>query len=174
MEIRNYAEGELRWVQASGVSGWVTGVNALTGLIGYIQAGFTYSDVIQSVVISDRGIPKHHKTQSRIPPELNFTVLYGLTAQYPTSVVQGASVAKIHFEMKMNEREVGSSNYIRFTDCVKLSEQFTEAENGNTLQWVYRALSVSDLSNSSLMSLTQRTGSLWFNYAERSNLLAVV
>lgn len=146
MEIRNFAEGELRWYQASGlgVFGSISGL--ATGLIGYVQAGLSYTRPYNYTTISNRGLPTQHKYQGYNPVEVTFTVLHGLTGQYPTaSVIQGVSVPQVHLELSVSQPEdVLDSHYIQFYNCVMTSRTLAEAENGNTTQFTFRALRVSE------------------------------
>lgn len=145
-EIRTFREGELRWVQASGTAGWATASAAATGLVGYVQAGISTTEQWNYVTITDRGIPMMHKFQGKNAPEVSFTVKYGITAQYPPMITaSGVSTPQIHLELKMREEEwaTGSGMYYQWHNCVLMSKQFTEAEDGNTLALSYRALAVS-------------------------------
>jgi hypothetical protein len=155
-EIRTQYEGELRWVQASGSGvGWVTASAAAGTLIGYVQAGLSTNKVQNFNTISDRGYPKHHKFGGTPAPEVSFTVLFGITANYPTQITaSGMSVPAIHLELKMrmDEYATGSGLYYQWMNCVPLSRQFGEAEAGNTLAFSYRALQVNEFTGSGYLA----------------------
>lgn len=141
MEIRTFREGELRWAEASGTGGWVTASGAATGQIGYVQPGLGFTIQHTYQTIFERGTSMHHKWMGINAPELTFTVLYGLTAQYPPK-----DTAMYHFELRSIQPEnpaIGSI-YTRFHNCVLTNRQFTEAENGNTLRFTYKSLDISD------------------------------
>jgi hypothetical protein len=139
MEIRNFAEGELRWVESSGTGGWITANNAMTGQLGYVLAGLGYSIQNTYQTIYERGTAMHHKWLSINAPELTFTVLHGLTAQYPPY-----ETSAYHFEMRMIQQENGSSIYKKFCNCVLTNRRFSEEDNGNKLQFTYRSLNILD------------------------------
>ena len=144
-EIRTHPEGEFRWVQASGTGGWQTASAAVTALVGYVQAGLGWDQVVNYTTIMDRGYPVHHKFANEQPSEVTFTVLFGVTANIPTpATASGASVPEIHCELKMRQSEIATASgiYYQFRNCVILRKPFSEAEAGNTLGFTLRALSV--------------------------------
>jgi hypothetical protein len=146
-EVRTQLEGELRWVQASGTGTWSTASGAATALMGYVQAGLSTNKVQNFNTMTDRGVPKHHKRADAPAPEVTFTVLFGITANYPPQITaSGMSVPAIHLELKMRQDEfvTASGLYYRWIGCVPLSRQFGEAEAGNTLAFSYRALAIDE------------------------------
>ncbi len=116
-------------------------------MIGF-AAGFTFDRNDQYVTISNRGIPNHHKRTMRSPVELNFNVIYGVTADYPPRnpyvTASGFSVPGWHLEFKQHTPEIGSGLatgiYYQFHNCVEIGDPFSENEAGNTVAFRYRAL----------------------------------
>lgn len=154
-EIRTQLEGELRWTLASGSGvGWATGsgvAQAPTALMGFVQAGLSTNKVQNFNTMMDRGYAKHHKWGGTPAPEVTFTVLFGITANYPPQITSsGMSVPAVHFELKMrmDEYATGSGMYYQWMNCVPLSRQFGEAEAGNTLAFSYRALQMNEYTGS--------------------------
>ncbi len=160
-EVRTQLEGELRWVHASGTGGWLTAGNptasgvaptaAATALLGFVQAGLSTNKVQNFNAMMDRGVPKHHKFGGAPAPEVTFTVLFGITANYPPQITSsGVSVPAVHFELKMREDEfaTGSGMYYQWMNCIPLGRQFGEAEAGDTLAFSYRALSLNEYTGS--------------------------
>ena len=131
-EIRTHYEGELRWVQSSGLgTSWVTASAAGTGLIGFVQAGLSFTETKTFATVKDRGIPKMHKYQGYEPVEVAFTVLHGLTAQYPNPATSsGVSTPQIHMELKQRIEEVatGTGMYVQFYGGVIPTKAFSEAD----------------------------------------------
>jgi hypothetical protein len=160
VEARTLLEGTLRWTQAgSGTggtvsTGWVTASAAQTGLIGYVQAGQNYDRAFNVQTIMDRGIPKHHKIVQQNPIELDFTVLYAVTGDWPAMnpfvTASGFSVPMWHFEWKQHDTEVagkavpftGTGIYTQFHNATLLSFRPSEADNGNTIAMKFRAIAV--------------------------------
>lgn len=146
-EVRTQLEGELRWVQASGTGAWTTASGAATALAGFVQAGLSTNKVQNFNTMMDRGVAKHHKFGGAPAPEVTFTVLFGITANYPPQITaSGMSVPAIHLELKMRQDEfvTASGLYYQWLGCVPLSRQFGEAEAGDTLAFSYRALAVNE------------------------------
>jgi hypothetical protein len=154
-EVRTQFEGELRWVQASGTGTWSTASAAATGLIGYVQAGMSFTKANNFVTISDRGIPKHHKNQGYPPTEVSFTVLHGMTAQYPMPATSsGVSTPQVHMELKQRVEEVATASglFYQFHNGVIPSQAFSEAEAGDTLAFTVRFLNVSGFNSSGYLA----------------------
>ena len=156
-EARVMAEGTLRWVQAGSgtggavTTGWVTASGNATGVLGYVQAGLNFDKGFNVQTISDRGIVSHHKNLGNNPIEVEFTVLYGQTADYPPSVTaSGFSLPQLHLEWKAHLTEVagkgvpftGTGMYYQFHNAARLSERTTEAEAGDTMAFRFRAIAV--------------------------------
>ncbi len=167
-EVRTYYEGELRWVEASGTGiSWQTasavaaatgtGYNTAawaskSGVIGFVRAGLGYESAQNVVTVMERGVPHHHKVVGREPQEITFEVLFGVTADWPevnTAVGpsggyggRGVSTPQFNLELKMREEEVATASgiYFQWWKCVKLSEGFGEAEDGDTWALRFRAL----------------------------------
>jgi hypothetical protein len=164
-EVRTQYEGELRWVEASGTGAntWQTASAIATaaataawaarsGLIGYVQAGLSFTKANNFVAVANRGVPNHHKNQGFGPVEVAFTVLHGITADYPSanraigpSASMGFSVDTYNFELKQRVEEVatGTGIYYQFYKGCLPSKAFSEAEAGDTLAFTVRFLGVS-------------------------------
>jgi hypothetical protein len=144
-EARIFAEGSLRWVQASGTGGWNTASAAPTALAGFVQAGTTFNSAQTVVTVSERGRPHHHKLAGWEPVEVQFTYLQAVTAGMANpATASGASTPQIHLEMRAQDNEVAaaSGQYYQFQNCVLVSRGWTEAEEGNQLQETWRALAM--------------------------------
>lgn len=172
-EIRTHYEGELRWIEASGTAAnaWQTASAvptgtgtaswaARTGLVGYVQAGLSFTDAKGFVTIKNRGIPTMHKTQGPEPIEVAFTVLHGLTAQYPSANTAigpsalGVSRPQYNFELKMREEEIATASgmYVQFYKGVVPTQAFSEAEAGDTLAFTVRFLGMSAYNSSGFLA----------------------
>ena len=155
-EVRTHYEGELRWVQASGVgTSWVTASAAATGLMGYVQAGMSFTQTTNFATVKERGTPTMHKTQGYEPVDVTFTVLHGLTAQYPApATASGASVPMVHMEFKQRIEEVATASgmYYNFFGGVVPTKAFSEAEAGDTLAFTVRFLRSSGWNSSGYLA----------------------
>lgn len=166
-EVRTMAEGTLRWVQAgSGTggavgNGWITASGAATGVIGYVQAGLGFEQAFQAFTVMDRGTAQHHKVTQINPIEVDFTVLLGVTADYPPfATASGFTTPQVHLEWKLHMPEVagkampftGTGIYYQFPNAVLLSRRPGEAENGDTVAFKYRALTVTGPTGSGYLS----------------------
>ena len=146
-EVRTFAEGALRWVQASATgASWTTASAAATGLIGFVQAGLAFPSARTVNTIMERGTPHHHKITEEAPIQVSFTYKQAVTANMPPTTVTaaGASVPAVHFELKSLAPEFGatSGQYAQFIHCTMVSRNFTEAVEGNDIAetWVARAV----------------------------------
>lgn len=169
-EARVMREGTLRWTQAGSgtggtvAAGWVTASGAQTGLIGYVQAGQNFDRAFTVQTISDRGLPKHHKIVATQPIELDFTVLFGVTGDWPGMTpfltASGFSTPQWHFEWKQHDVEAagkdvpftGTGIYYQFTNATILSTRPSEAVDGNTNAFKFRALAVAGPTASGYLS----------------------
>lgn len=158
-EVRVMAEGTLRWVQASGVgTAWTTAASPISGLLGYVQAGMSWTYGNEFGQIFDRGAVQHHKLLSVTPPNGRFTILEGVTADWPDGQIataSGASVPMIHLEWRMAYTELGGgSGYfyqlmgVPFPDAITLTEQ----PEGNTREYAFKALSANGPTASGYLS----------------------
>lgn len=165
-EIRVWGEGTLRWVEASaatGVSatGWVTASAvptgtgtaawaALSGLIGLVQPGQTITKPKEYAVIEDRGIPSMHKLVRHPAVDLTFSVLEGVTGDWPTgNTAIGPSALGLteppafNFEWKQSvpatESNIGGI-YYQVHQARIVDRQHTENAEGNVLQFTVRGL----------------------------------
>ena len=144
-EVRTFAEGALRWVQASGTGGWATASGALTALIGFVQAGMTYNSARGVATVMERGTAHHHKVTTVNAQEIQFAYLQAVTGNKAApATASGASTPQVHFEIKGTDTELPSvtAQYYQFHNCVKVTEGWTEGENGNQWQETWRALSM--------------------------------
>ena len=164
-EIRVQAEGTLRWVQAGSgtggavTSGWVTAASPVSGVIGF-AGGFTLDRHSNFVTIWNRGIPHHHKRTMNDVVAVGFNVQYGVTADYPPRqpyiTASGFSVPQWHLEFKQHTPEIGSGLatgiYYQFHNCVEEGDPFTEAVEGNSVSFKYRALAAVGPTSSGYLS----------------------
>ena len=159
-EIRNFAEGNLRWVDASGTGGWVTAAGAATALVGFVQAGMNFSTAQEVQTILERGSADHHKIASLGPGvDITFTYLQGVTGNSPNpGTAAGASVPAVHFEIRhdRSERVPLTNNprgyFWQFIHCTLLSKGWTEQAEGNQYQETWRALAIDGPSASGYLS----------------------
>src|SRR3970040_1696217 len=144
-EVRTFAEGALRWAQASGTGGWATASGALTALIGFVQAGMTYNSARGVPPFMKRGTPNHHKSTTVNAQKLQFTYLQAVTGNKAApATASGASTPQVHLELKITDTELPSvtAQYFQFLNCVKATEGWAEGENGNQWQETWRGVSV--------------------------------
>lgn len=146
-EIRTFAEGSLRWAQASGTgSTWVTAAAAPTGLVGYVEVGLSFTQTQNKALIKERGFPNHWKSIGEEAATVKFKILQGNTAQYPpTSVTAGgASLPMVHFELKYNVPELGgpTAQFYQFVNGVIMPNTVTEGEQGNSLDQTWSFIKV--------------------------------
>ena len=103
-EVRTYREGTMRWVQASGRgTSWATASAPQSGLFGFVEAGANFQRGEEYAAIYNRGVLSHNKLIRALPVEGSFTVLEGVTADWPDNVIgtaSGASVKMMHLEFK--------------------------------------------------------------------------
>lgn len=168
-ETRVLAEGTLRWVQAgSGTggnvnTGWITAASPVSGLIGYVQAGFTFDRNSNYMTVSNRGEPAHHKRTQRNAVEAAFTILYGVTGDMPPRnpyvTASGFSVPMWHFEFKQSTPEIGAAAasagtgiYFQFHNAIEIGDSFTEAIEGNSEALKIRALAAIGPASSGYLS----------------------
>jgi len=144
-EARNFPEGALRWIQASGTGAWNTGSAAISGLMGFIQPGAAYTSAQTVQTVMERGSAHHHKVTQQPPGTVTFAYLQAVTANKPDPAQSsGVSTKQIHLELKstVTEDPTVTAQYIRWHNCVKESEGWAEAENGNVWTETYRWLSM--------------------------------
>ncbi len=159
-EARVWREGELRWVEASGVlmtwqsaSAVPTGTGTAawasrSGLIGFVRAGLASEEAWNYATIAERGTPHHHKLVATNPVEVRFEVLFGVTADYPSANTavgpsgRGVSRPQFNLELKMRDEEVATATgiYFQWNKAIMLSQGFGEAEEGDTFGFTMRAL----------------------------------
>lgn len=144
-EVRIFAEGALRWVQASGTGAWKTASAAATALVGFVQAGMNFVSAQTVVTVPERGTPHHHKVTEYIAPEVTFTYLQSVSGALANPAQSsGVSTKQVHFEIKSTDTETPSvtGQYWHLMNCVMLSRGWTEGADGNQLQETWRALSM--------------------------------
>ena len=148
-EARTFFEGALRYIQASGIStnggtAYATASAAPSALVGFVRAGMSINSARDVVTIMERGKPSHHKGGNENPIEIQFTFLNAVTANKPPVDVTGAgaSFPAVHFELKVDAPELGagSAQYMYFMQAANVSDNWTEAEDGNPNQMTWRAL----------------------------------
>ena len=145
-EARTFAEGSLRWVQASGTGAWTTASAAPTALMGFVQAGANFNSGRGVVTVMERGSAHHHKVTTVEPVEISFTYLQAVTGNIPNPLTaSGASVPAAHFELRSTDAEAlsgPSAQWFQFHQGVMLSRGWTEGAEGNQLQETWRFLSM--------------------------------
>jgi len=143
-EARIFAEGSLRWVQASGTGAlWATASAPGSALVGFVQAGVSHTSAQNVITVNERGRPHHHKIGGWEPIEVQFTYLQAVTANIANpATASGVSTPQVHLELRYQDNEVAaaSGQYYQFYNCVLLSRGWTEAEDGNQYQETWRAL----------------------------------
>lgn len=143
-EVRVFAEGSLRWVQASAASGgWLTASAPQSALMGFVQAGLKVNSARNVQTIMDRGLPSHHKIVESTPPDVQFTYLLAVTANMANpATASGASTPQVHLELKVTDTEnpALTAQYFQFTNCVLVSRSPSEAVAGDQIQETWRAL----------------------------------
>ena len=144
-EVRIYAEGALRWAQASGTGGWNTASAPATALVGFVQAGVAFNSAANMLTVKDRGVPHHHKKLGAEPVTVDFTYLQAVTANMANpATASGVSTKQIHMELRYQDDEVAaaSAQYYQFMNGVLLSRGWTEGENGNAFKESWSFLSM--------------------------------
>jgi hypothetical protein len=145
-EARVRAEGELRWVQASGSGkSWATAASPASGLLAYVT-DFTWNSAVTDIQIFDRGALSHHKQTTEQVLTVNFTVQVAATGNLPV-VASGSGASKMmaHLEFRMKRPEVaggasaGSGAYYTFHGVPLSQLAFTEGDP-NTLAYTLFAL----------------------------------
>ena len=147
VEARVFAEGSLRWAVASGTGvAWVTASGGATGLVGYLDAGATFTRTENKVLIKNRGVPDHWKHIGHEAGMLKFKFLQANTAQYPptSTTAPGASLPMVHFELKHAIPELGgpTAQYHQFINCVPMPTVLSEAEQGNAYDQTWSCIAV--------------------------------
>lgn len=144
-EVRTLAEGNLRWIQASGTGAWNTASAAASALVGFVQAGTNFVSAQGVTTIMERGTAHHLKRVSVDSVPVKFTYLQAVTANIANPAQSsGVSTPQVHFELKTTDTEnaAATAQYFLFLNCVLESRGWTEGANGNQFQESWRALSV--------------------------------
>lgn len=144
-EIRIFAEGSFRWVQASATGGWKTASAAVTALVGFVQVGTNFESAATYAMVKERGQPHHHKSLGSDFIEAEFTYLQAVTANMPSAATaSGVSTPQLHMELRHDVDELGggTAQYSQFMNGVMLSRGFNEGEEGNEVRDRWRFLSV--------------------------------
>ena len=159
-EVFVRAEGGLSMVQASasggGASGaraWATGSAPPSALnFAYVDS-FSFTSAQQIATIRNRALPTHHKQTMLDPISLNFTLKWtgAFTAVLSAS---GATMPLAHLEFKASEPLVAaaSGRYYQFMGVAITQQQFTEADDGDTIQFTCVALGMSGANPSGFLS----------------------
>lgn len=153
-EVRVMAEGSLTRIGAGtgSANGWITASGGSGVTFAFVQ-GFSFNSARTIATIMERGVPHHHKIASKQPIEVTFSCLW--TGQRPYSATGIAStVANEHIEFKALAQEEGSASalYYQFHGGAEVSTRFTENENGDTLEWTWRFLSMNGATASGYLS----------------------
>ena len=150
-EVFVRAEGSLSMVQASasggGASGaraWATGSAPPSAInFAYVDS-FTFTSAQQLATVRNRALPTHHKQTMLDPIQVTFQLKW--TGAY-TAVLSasGATMPLAHLEFKATEALVAaaSGRYFQFHGVAFQQMQFTEADDGNTIQFTCVALGMS-------------------------------
>lgn len=144
-EVRNFAEGSLRWVQASGTGAWNTGAAAATQLVGFVQAGAAWNSAQTVVTVMERGSAHHHKVTEQPANTVTFTYLQAVSAAIAVPAQSsGVSTKQVHLELKGTDTEAPTvtGQYWQFMNCVLESRGWTEDPGGNKFQETWRYLSM--------------------------------
>lgn len=144
-EVRIFAEGSLRWVQASGTGGWNTASAPISALVGFVQAGLGNTSAQTVVTVMERGSAHHHKVTEKPAGEVTFTYLQAVTANMANPAQSsGVSNPQVHFELKHSDVETPTltGQYFQFHNCVLVSRAVTEGAEGNQIAETWRWLSM--------------------------------
>ncbi len=144
-EARVFAEGSLRWVQASGVAGWATASAPQSALLGFVQVGARFNSAATMTTVKERGVPNHHKKLGAEVIEVQFTYLQSVTANMANPATgSGVSTKQAHFELRHQDDEVAaaSAQYFQFANGMMKSRGWVEGDNGNQLQETWEFLSM--------------------------------
>lgn len=144
-EVRTFAEGAIRWVQASGTGTWVTASGAATALVGFVQAGASWSTAQTVVTVMERGSAHHLKVTEQPANTVTFSYLQAVTANMANPAqTSGASVKSVHLELKGTDTEnpTLTGQYFQFMSCVLESRGWTEDAGGNKFQETWRYLAM--------------------------------
>lgn len=123
----------------------------LSGLMAYVQPGQAFGIPKEYATVMDRGVPTMHKLMSHGVTELTFTVLGGVTAEWPTANTAegpsslGLSVGQFNFEWKQAIETVEGDRtgiWYQFHRAVLVGQSLTESEEGNQVQFTIRAAAV--------------------------------
>lgn len=144
-EVRIFAEGALRHVQASGTGAWATASGAATALVGFVQAGVAFTSARRVATVMDRGTPHHFKNLGPDAQEVTFTYLQAVTANMANpATASGASTPQIHMELRQQDNEIAaaSAQYFQFMNGVLVSRGWSESDEGNQFSETWRFLSM--------------------------------
>lgn len=142
-EVRTFAEGTLRWVQASGRANWATASAPVSAMVGFVKVGASFNSARVVNTVMDRGIPNHHKFASETPIEVKFTYLQAVTANFCNPATgSGVSTPQAHFEVRIQDNEVAaaSAQYYQFTNGILITRGWTEGEAGDEMAETWRFL----------------------------------
>lgn len=140
-EVRVQAEGQVWWVRASGVgSTWATASAPASGIFAFCDS-LTYTSAADVTVISDRGVPNHNKTTNKQPISVSLTTKW--TGAHPTGVSgSGHTTPMVHLEYKGTAAEAGAAEFLLFMGIPLNNYQWSEAADGNTMQYTFQALAM--------------------------------
>ena len=143
-EVRNLPEGILRWVQASGASGWATAATPASGTFGYVRPGMTFTQPHRFEPVFNRGQPGHFKFVRKEVGTLQFRLGYGITAEYPPTAItaSGVSVPQIHLEWEAQTPEdTRTGIYWQFRNCTFLGPKVSEGEQEDEIDFQFQYIS---------------------------------
>lgn len=145
-EVLVQKEGSLVWVQASAPAStaWTTAASCPSGQMGFLES-FSLTSARTIATQMDRGIPKHHKEQSREAPELQLT--YRWTG-YGLSVLSasGATMGLLNFEFRGAQAHLGTiptGRYFQFYGAALISRNWSEGAEFDQVQETWRLLGYS-------------------------------
>lgn len=154
-EIRNLPEGELRWVQSSGTGGWLTASAPKSGLMGYVQAGFTFEQPQVFTPYYNRGTAGGFKFVQKQAGTLGIKLAYGITADYPPTAItaSGVSTPQVHFEFKQASPENAlTAIWHQFQNCVNDGPKLTEGAAQNEYDFQFAFLTFNGPTGSGFLS----------------------
>lgn len=159
-EVRVFAEGTLRGVQASG-SGrtWATAASPPSALYGFVQNGMSITSAQTVTQIMDRGIPDHNKITEKAGIKVTVAQLHtyqtGFISPFAILTASGTTVPMQHLEWRVSAAEVGAGatgEYWQFYGVATESIKITEDSKGNKRDWSFVCLGYTGPTGSGFLS----------------------